>query len=437
MTTKRLQWQPIESAELREEIKKIVRTVAERIKRAPLDDNSFLANGAAGRCLLFGQLDRLYPDEGWDLAGHQCLVAVQKQLNSTGTPGLSLWTGLGGVLMAVQALSRNGTRYQNMMTSLLKTMIEAVQEQLSDLRGRLIDDLHLSHFDTVMGMTGIGRALLVFSDRQEVRMTLEDVLYYLVELCGEKEVNGRQIPTWCISSYNQSEEWMHELYPQGNFGLGLAHGITGPLALLSLALQQGIEVQGQRAAIRRTTEHVLKWHHSDGHGPVWPKRVSLEEWLSGEIDPVFTKQHRDGWCYGTPSIGRAIWLAGMVLEEREWQKLGEDAYRGIAGRTGTQFGLISPNVCHGWGGLLQLVQRMHADTGLQELSMIRGELVHLLLDNYSEEHPYGFVDLYTEDSQIVSNHSPNLLEGATGAALALLGLVTDEAPDWDAVLLIS
>jgi hypothetical protein len=437
METKQVCWQPLQSLELRREIEGVVRAVAERIKMAPLQDEIDLANGLAGRCLLYALMDRLYPDEGWDMVGHQCLVAIQGHLNNKGTAGLSLFTGLSGILMAVKTLSRGGTRYGKMMDSMLQGMVNVLPGQLHHLHGKMIDHLEMPDFDTISGVTGIGRTLLAFADRAEVRALLEDVLLYLVELSGEKEVFGQQVAAWHVSSQNQFQEKDKSVYPQGNFNLGLAHGIAGPLALLSLAMRQGIEVQGQREAIRTNVQHLLKWVREDQNGPVWTGRVSFEEWVAGEINVGVTKLTlRDSWCYGAPGIARAVWLAGDVLGERSWQQLAEDSFRGIAGRTDNRF-LTSPIICHGWGGVLQFVQRMHADTGLEELDVLREELVRILLDSYSEEYPFGFADTFTEEGVDMVDHRLGLLEGAIGPALALLGVLTDEQTDWDAVLLIS
>ncbi|WP_157722150.1 lanthionine synthetase C family protein [Tumebacillus avium] len=429
MAVQKLQWQPTESAELRDEVLQKVRFAAERLKDADpnANPNTFLGSGAAGLCLLFGQLDRLFPEAGWDLVGHQQLVTIQQRLQTQGAPNLSLWSGLGGILLAVKALSRDGQRYQTMIGSLLRSLVGSLREQLPDKRAGIANDLVMIDYDTIGGMAGVGRVLLAFADREEVQAALADVLHYLIELCGEKEAHGMLVPAWHIHCHNHYRDDEKESFPKGSFNLGLSHGISGPMALMSLALLQGIEVPGQREAIRRTADFVQGFQVTHDGEPLWPGRVSFDNWREGVAPTVGV---RDSWCYGAPGIGRAVWLAGAALGDDSLQEAGAAAYRGIAKREDSKHSMDAPTICHGWGGLMHLVQRMQADTGQPELAVCRDDLARLVLSTFSEAHPFGF-----DDSKPVTD--PGLLEGAAGVALTLLSLVTDEAPDWDAVLMIS
>lgn len=44
------------------------------------------------------------------------------------------------------------------------------------------------------------------------------------------------------------------MFAGGHADLGLAHDITGPLALLARAMRRGITVEGQAAAIEETCQ---------------------------------------------------------------------------------------------------------------------------------------------------------------------------------------
>ncbi|TCP54490.1 lanthionine synthetase-like protein [Tumebacillus sp. BK434] len=432
MAVQKLQWQPTESEELRAEILHAVRFAAERLKAADPGDNpnTFLGSGVAGPCLLFGQLDRMFPEEGWDLVGHKYLVTIQQRLQTHGAPNLSLWSGLGGTLLAVKALSRGGQRYQNMLQSLLGSLIGTLQKQMPEKRQAMANDLVMTDYDTIGGMAGVGRILLAFADRDDAQQALRDVLDYLIELCGDKEAHGLLVPTWLIHSHNHYREDEQEMFANGSLNLGLSHGITGPLALMSLALLQGIEVPGQREAMRRAADFVRRFQGLHDEEPLWPGRISFETWQTGELPPL---SPRDSWCYGAPGIGRALWLAGAALEDAALTEAGIAAYRGIAKREDSKRSMNTPTICHGWGGLMHIVQRMHADTALPELLPCRDELARLVLSTFSEAHPYGFEEF--EARQPITD--PGLLEGASGVILTLLSLVTEEAPDWDAVLMIS
>lgn len=69
-----------------------------------LKSNS-LSSGYPGVCLLLGMLDNIDPDGEWDILALEYLKRVQADLP------LSLFHGLAGIMMNVEACSRNKSRY--------------------------------------------------------------------------------------------------------------------------------------------------------------------------------------------------------------------------------------------------------------------------------------------------------------------------------------
>lgn len=67
----------------------------------------------------------------------------------------------------------------------------------------------------------------------------------------------------------------------GHADLGMAHGISGPLALLALAMRQGITVDGHASAMHRICHWLDAWPQEAPAGPWWPERVSLGELRTG------------------------------------------------------------------------------------------------------------------------------------------------------------
>ncbi len=59
-------------------------------------------------------------------------------------------------------------------------------------------------------------------------------LSYLVSLTQERDVYGHIVPNYYISSEKQFLDSEKEFYKKGNFNLGLSHGITGALTVLSI-----------------------------------------------------------------------------------------------------------------------------------------------------------------------------------------------------------
>jgi lantibiotic biosynthesis protein len=402
-----------------------------------------LAGGAAGLCVLMGAMDSRYPEEGWDVRGHAFLVEMQEALTADGgARDLSLWgrDGLCGFGMAVRALSRGGTRYQQLQANVNEALVQALTPHLAECRKRLATGLKMSDYDVMEGVAGGGRYLLLQllhkeADCSGMRGALEDVLAYLVELCESRVVQGERVPGWHVPVENLVLEIDRERYPQGNFNAGVAHGIPGPLALMAVALRQGIEVQGQREAMRRIVDWLMQMAWEDEHGVFWPERVSWQAQREGKMD-----HGRDSgaWCYGAPGVARTLWLAGEALDEPAWKKTALQAFCGVFQRSDLS-NTPAPTICHGLAGLLRIARRMHEESGEPELQDVCATLERRVLAMFEQEAPFGFADLMLVAG--VGNeplHNPGLLDGAAGAALVLLDSSPSEALqlDWDAALLI-
>jgi hypothetical protein len=93
----------------------------------------------------------------------------------------------------------------------------------------------------------------------------------------------------------------------------MAHGIAGPLALLSIASSAGWEVDGQTAAIRAAAQWLLTWQTPGT--TTWPPYITGRELDDGPPAPAPAAGRRDAWCYGAPGIGRALTLAGHALPD--------------------------------------------------------------------------------------------------------------------------
>jgi len=388
-----------------------------------------LARGYGGFCVLFGAMDRAEPDGGWDLIGHRYLQAMQQVLMEEGVPGPALWSGLAGVILAARALSREGERYVNFVQELNAFFLQGFPNLMQFMEGKLEQGVALQEFDVMQGMSGIGRYLLCFADRQEMKVALERVLRYLVQLCADREWNGHVVPGWFTAPEQQHMASDRTAYPNGHFNCGLSHGIPGPLALLSLAARQGVEVAGQREAIQKIGSWLMRWREQDEFGPLWPARVSWEEYRDGRVQGVVP---REAWCYGGPGVARALWLGGTVLENEEWKRTALAAYQGTARRPERDWNIESDTFCHGRAGLLQMVQRMYSESGDAAVGRLRDQLLVRMLERWNSDDPYGYHEAEHGEQQ----HLAGLLDGAAGVFTVLIGLIQEQDADWDAVFLI-
>ncbi|HWO95423.1 MAG TPA: lanthionine synthetase C family protein [Bacillus sp. (in: firmicutes)] len=451
-------WEPIEEGELRTRIVQVLRElvqhykepeqVRERMRKVPaqqLDGYSYdrwidvsLASGFPGICLLMGELDRLFPGEGWDKVGHKCLQLLQKTIEKEGIVHLSLFNGLAGILAGTYSLSRGGTRYQGMTDVLANYYEQAMRSRLVHIREAWqTGHISMGDYDVIQGLSGMGRIAMLHKERPMMEQLWEETSQLLHLLCVGKEVNGFLVPSWHISSKYQFSVEDRINYPNGNFNLGLSHGIAGPLAFLSISYLNGMRTATIEKDIETLAEFICKWSIEYDHGIIFAGKVSFEEWKKDKLSTEINKGYRDSWCYGVPGIARALWLAGRALKRDKWIRLGMKAYADIEKRADRKGGFTSGTICHGVGGVLHLVQRMYTETKNDGLKRLRDQFAREMLDFYEPESVFGYYDeSYLDDGACKKVDESGFLTGAAGVALILASLLNKQSPEWDIVLMI-
>lgn len=257
----------------------------------------------------------------------------------------------------------------------------------------------LAEFDLIRGLTGLAALLLA---RAEPPPLLEQVLVYLVSLSQPVDVGGRTLPGW----------WSldgpgHEEMAGGHGNNGVAHGIAGPLAVLSLAARHGVQVPGQRDAI----EVFARW--LDRYGcRYW---VTLSELATA--DPPEPLPARPSWCYGQLGIARALQLAALALHDPARQHRAENTVLGVLADPACLSRITDATLCHGWAGLLAVTRAVAGDSPAPDRFAP-------LIDDLTRR-------LAAELDRLPK---PGFLEGRAGAHLALDGTNTT---GWTRALLIT
>lgn len=258
---------------------------------------------------------------------------------------------------------------------------------------------HLAEWDHIRGLAGLG-ALLLTRPAPSPRLT--DVLSYLISLSRPVHCEGRELPGWWSAVGPGGEE-----VPGGHSNNGMAHGVAGVLAVLSLAARRGVLASGQHEAI----EVFDRWLDRYG-GHYWTTLVHLDAAALPEPGPA-----RPSWCYGRSGIARAQQLAALALGDSARRQAAEDsAIRALTdpmllGR------ITDATLCHGWAGLLALTRAVADDSPAPaRFSPVIDDLRRRLATDLDQLAKAGF------------------LEGRSGAQLALHGTNTT---NWTSVLLIT
>ncbi|MEU2415744.1 lanthionine synthetase C family protein [Streptomyces sp. NPDC013099] len=203
---------------------------------------------------------------------------------------------------------------------------------------------HLAEWDLIRGLTGLAALLL---SRKPPAHRLPDVLACLVALADPARSDGRMLPGWWSAVGPDGKEMAG-----GHGNNGMAHGVAGPLAVLSLALRGGVNVPGQEEAI--------------GTFATWLDRHGTHYWsTAADLDadqPPTPNPARQSWCYGQPGIARAQQLAALALGDPARRRAAEDTVAAILTDPLRLARITDSTLCHGWAGLLTLTRAVAADS---------------------------------------------------------------------------
>ncbi len=373
-----------------------------------------LANGAAGMALLHIERARAcYGD--WATAHAWLSAAAAGDLSAGHNAGL--YFGAPALAFVTHAAADRPGRYARALADLDTATTALTRTRLARAHARIdrADRPALAEFDLIRGLTGLGAYHLRCDPHHEVTLA---VLSYLVRLTEPLPGHTDGLPGWWTDLAPTGQATPD--YPGGHGNFGMAHGIAGPLALLSLALRLGIVVDGHTDAITRICAWIDTWEQDHPAGPWWPGTITQDEVHIGRARQAGPRQ--PSWCYGTPGLARAHQLAGLATGDTERQRTAETAMLGCLSDP-TQLALITDSgLCHGAAGLLHTTWRMSADAPTPDIAAHLPHLSDRLLTQLRS-----------------SPQGAELLDGSTGAALALHTTGTDTAPlcGWDACLLLA
>ncbi|MEU8569757.1 lanthionine synthetase C family protein [Streptomyces pathocidini] len=389
-----------------------------------------LAEGHPGVALLYAELARTEP--GHRIALHSHLAKAARHLSTPHHSGL--FTGAASLAFAARLGRRHSDDYAQLLDRIDERVTASLRSHLADEEARLnagVAGVRMSAYDTIAGVSGIGRYLLLRHPRH--RDGLLALLSYLVRLTHPVTVHGHTVPGWWVPT--RPDTGVGHRFDRGHFNLGLAHGICGPLALLALGREAGVTVPGQDEAMARIVDHLLTTRIAGGG---WPRAIGFDELVDNTGTP-HANAPKAAWCYGTPGAARALYLAGRALSRDDWQHIATQAL--VDALTARPSQITDSSLCHGWAGLLHIAWRMAHDSADRRLTDLLPQLVAPLLTAYDSALPFGFAYThpYLPPDQQIAPHRPSFLEGAAGIALALHTYATDgrTPPAWDAALLLS
>jgi lantibiotic biosynthesis protein len=281
-------------------------------------------------------------------------------------------------------------------------------------------------YDAITGLAGIGRVLLAAAAAgyHHAGPGLHAALTTLTTIITAYQ-GGR--PGWWLPAAAHPDGVA--VPASGAAATGTAHGIAGPLALLSAAQSAGWTVTGQEHAITAAARWLLHWREQSGS---WPPCISGDELDQRQSGPA-RPGRRDAWCYGAAGIGRALAMAGTALGDPALAQAGQAAVAALARPPARAWDVTGRALCHGHAGILQSASRM----GIGTVATRAADAI------LAESGRYRRIPLAHHGDHGGTDRAgrPGFLTGTAGIGLALADYAQLPAPQdviaWDAILLLN
>jgi hypothetical protein len=437
-------WEPKAPAALRDRAVAAVRVIADRLRspenvlasaaalrrqqRYPAPTRGFGPCEHAWLAHLFLCLAQCLDEPSWEEPARSYLDLAAHATRQVPLSRPGLFGGTGGLALVTASFARHDDRFGGTCDALTEDLARQV---LAQRWQRPTPGVAVQDYDAISGASGIvGCLVSLDAPGPLAERAIRRLLDYLVWLTENDEPGAER---WFVAPQHYHKDDFRQRYPEGYVDLGLAHGTPGPLAALSLAWQAGHRVEGHQEAIERLSGWISRQRVDGQWGVDWANAVPLQgRDRPGPADRPSAA--RTAWCYGTPGVAAALWLAGSALGDGRRCRLALEGLESALGRPAESRRVYSPTLCHGIGGLLAVTLRFAHRFPSQVAGRHITGLVSQILDACHPGLPLG-----VRDEEVPGNlvDDPTFLTGATGVALVLLAASTPIEPHWDRALLIA
>lgn len=396
-------------------------------------EGTSLSYGYPSLICLFSELEQVLEDESWAELTHRCIQKLTEEIQEKGVPNLTLFSGLTGICAAVHLASCGGQRYQGLLAKLHANLFH----HLPLVYQRQQDQPHLyRECDVISGVSGVVSHLLNFTHIPEAEHLTRHFLNLICAAVKPRKIGNLEVPGWYIpiNQFIRQEDCNN--FPNGCFDLGMAHGITGCLAALSKAHMQGIWVEGQKEAIRGIAAWLKgQFWESDETVGAWP---SCSPFYPKGAETNISLRFVDGWCYGSPGVANALFLAAIALRDDELSDFAIQSMLGVCRRVLTTDHTRCLSLCHGLGGLLTMIHHFYLRSHHPLFQKTTENIAKRIIASYHPTNPFGFKALVeTTDGSHIAIDNPGLLDGAVGTVLSLLSYCSNTPRSWTQIFLIA
>lgn len=342
---------------------------------------------------------------------------LKKEIQENGGTfsGLGAFGGLTEILFAAKIFYKKTGAYGKFLQTLESIVCQEAIGYTACCKEE-IEELKVIHYDLINGLTGI--AMYYLWDRklsEPENFLLKEILNYFVTICCAKKTS---VPGWHIKTGNQYRIQDVEEYPHGSIDFGLSHGMMGPLMVMAEAYSKKIVVEGQREAICKLVDLYMIFKKDINGVFHWPSQLDFTDFQRLEWN-TDKRNNRVSWCYGNIGISRALYLVGKNISDGALMEFAYKNIIGIANLNINTYKLESAILCHGYGGLLSIlnvVNRENYNNLLYEKEILLSDII---------------INSITSQPDVKRKEAfHNFLYSRTGELLSLISLFAQET-EWE------
>lgn len=404
--------------------------------------------------MLFSEINIFFPDPKWEKSYKNYIDLLCKELKLKGFLDPSLFAGLAGICFAVQLAAKQSPEYVKLHASFHSLLLHQIQKYylIPIESAEKEDKLPLPiQYGIISGLNGVLAYLLNYSTHKACKIIINKILRHIVRLTGPIRIGSDETFGWYANAnylllkdgaqmYPEGVIEKHlDTYSEGCFDTGMVHGISGCLAVLAKALLHGIQVPDHIKSMYVIISWLKNTKQDVGQiKQVWPKRFAFNPKKKNHVE-IRSDVYFDGWSYGAPGILNAMILAASSLKDANLHNYCIDNFISTSIRLQASKGIGCSSFFYGKAGNLTIMHQMHLATGLDIFSKNAQQLAELLVEQYSDQFPFGFKCIpptdHLEDTFSIDNFG--LMTGVSGIILSLLFLTSENHRPWTQVFLLN
>ena len=379
-----------------------------------------LSSGNAGLSVFYTYLALVTQDDRWADDATACLDRALEAV-ALHPMGASLYGGFAGV----------GWVLEHLQGRLFEPEEDegdggGTGETAEALLRRLEGDAWAADYDLIGGLVGFGVYALEALPAPAARALLVRILDHL-------EAQARERPdglAW-FTDPRLLPPHQRQLYPEGYYNVGVAHGVPGVAGLLAGMAAAGVEPERTGRLLEGAVSWLLAQEGESEIGRCFPHFSAPG--LTGEAGAGPGQASRLAWCYGDPGIAAVLLLAARAAGRADWEERAVAVALRAAARPFAASQVRDVGLCHGAAGLGHVFNRLHQATGRPELAAAAREWFHRTLEMRQPEGVGGFLCWDTAKGGWWPERG--FLTGAAGVGLCLLAAVSAVEPLWDRAIL--